>query len=259
MQHSHKAILCFDFDGTFVSRDPDEASMREMMTVLQDLRERGSAWVINTGRSLFQTLEGLTQHSIRQIPDYIIAREGELFHRSQYNRWLDLGDWNTRRTQDHKKLYKSKDKFFREVQKWLAQNTQSKWISEPAEPAGVVSATEEEMDLLCQWLDARLPQHPELSYQRNTIYLRFTHIGYSKGSTLRELASRLHIHPQHILVIGDNHNDLPMMDPEVAQNLACPVNAIPEIQAAVRSHDGFVSRYPATLGCVEALRYYFYD
>lgn len=259
MQQDHKAILCFDFDGTFVDRQPDEAAMGDLMEMLRDLRERGAAWVINTGRSLYQTLEGLTQHGIRQIPDFIIAREGEIYHRSQYNRWVDVGEWNAQRMKDHKKLYKSKEKFLREVQRWLADRTAAKWISEPTEPAGIQSSTEAEMEDICEWLDAQLHQHPELCYQRNSIYLRFTHYAYSKGTALAELSALLHIMPEHMFVAGDNHNDLSMLSANIAHHLACPSNAIPVVQAAVQEHEGFVANYPATLGCVEALSYFFYE
>lgn len=233
--------------------------MNELMEMLRDLRERGAAWVINTGRSLYQTLEGLTLHGIRQIPDFIIAREGELYHRSQYNRWIDVGEWNAQRARDHKKLYKSKEKFFRELQNWLRERTAAKWISEPQEPAGIVSSTEAEMEGICEWLDAQLPEHRELSYQRNSIYLRFTHEAYSKGTALAELSAILQIMPEHMFVAGDNHNDLSMLTTDVAHHLACPVNAIPLVQAAVAQHDGFISEHPSTLGCVESLDYYFYS
>ncbi len=254
-----KAILCFDFDGTFVEPDVDPQALQELLALIEDLRSRGAAWVINTGRSLFQTLAGLTQHDIRQIPDYIVAREGEIYHCSKYNRWIDLGDWNSHRTSDHKKLYKAKEAFFVETRKFLMDHTAATWVSEPQDPAGIISVSEMEMDSICAWLNERLPQHPELNYQRNSVYLRFTHVDYSKGTALRALCEYLEISPEHVFVVGDNHNDLSMLSTEVAHCLACPANALAEVQEVVASQEGFIAQGTATQGCIEALAYYFYE
>lgn len=258
MQQDYRAILCFDFDGTLVDRETDEGALLELMDIVGDLRDRGAAWVINTGRSLFQTLEGLTQHRITLVPDFIVAREGEIFQRSQFNRWVDVGDWNERRTKDHKKLYRSKDKFFREIQQLVAGETKIKWVSDAHEPAGLVCNDEEEMTDICKWLDEQLVEHPELRYHRNSIYLRFSHHAYSKGSALAELGSVLSVPADHRFVAGDNHNDLSMLKEQVALNLACPANSIAEVQAAVQEAQGFISEHESTRGCIDALDYYFY-
>ena len=259
MPTDHRAILCFDFDGTFVNREPHAEAMGKLLGMLEDLRSRGSAWVINTGRSLHQTLEGLTQHGIRQTPDYIVAREGEVFQPGPFKRWIDVGQWNTQRHEDHKKLYKSSAKFLDEIRRWLQRNTEAAFISEASEPAGIISSTEEEMARICAWLDPLLQAHPELDYQRNSIYLRFTHHHYSKGTALLHLAKFLNITPEHTFAAGDNHNDLSMLALEVAHQLACPSNSLPIVKDAILAQRGFVASQPATQGCIEALSHYFYD
>lgn len=255
----HQAILCFDFDGTLVSRQPNPEAMRSLLTMLHDLRERGSAWVINTGRSLHQTLDGLTQHGIRQMPDFIVAREGEIFRPGPYQRWVDVGEWNNQRSSDHKRLYKASGKFFRELRAWLEAHTTAAFISEPQDPAGIISSSEEEMEMICAWLEPQLQSHPELDYQRNSIYLRFTHQRYSKGTALRHLADWLGVTPEQTFVAGDNHNDLSMLTREVAHCLACPSNSLDIVKETIQSQQGYVAAHPATEGCIEALAHYFYD
>jgi HAD superfamily hydrolase (TIGR01484 family) len=258
-ESSAKAILCFDFDGTFVDTSPDAEAMSALLARLDDLRSRGAAWVINTGRSLYNTLDGLARHGIRTAPDYIVAREGEIYHLSQFNRWIDFGDWNHRRAHDHRKFYRSHAKFFRVIRNWLHEHTHAQFISEEQEPAGIVSSTEDEMNFICQWLDAQREQHPELDYQRNSIYLRFTHHGYSKGTALRELCRVLGIPPDFVFAAGDNHNDVSMLTTEIAHGLACPSNAVDEVQVVVHEQGGFLAEEPATRGCIAALNHYFYD
>lgn len=259
MPASAKAILCFDFDGTLIDPHPDPVAIGQLLGFLEDLRLRGAAWVINTGRSLYSTLDGLQRCGIRTAPDYIVAREGEIYHLSQFNRWVDFGDWNLRRAKDHKKFYRSHAKLFHQIRRWLKEHTQAQFISEAQEPAGIVSSTVEEMDSICQWLDQHRQEWPDLDYQRNSIYLRFTHCNYSKGTALRELSTVLGIAPAHVFAAGDNHNDLSMLTREVAHGLACPSNAISEVKDAVRVQGGFLAAEPATRGCVAALSHYFYD
>ena len=256
---SAQAILCFDFDGTLVHEEPDVESMRSLLEILHDLRSRGAAWVINTGLSLYHTLEGLARHGIRHSPDYIVAREGEIYHLSQFNRWVDFGDWNARRARDHKRFYKAHAKFFKQIRRWLHENTRAQFISEEQEPAGIVSSTVDEMDEICLWLERHREERADLDYQRNSIYLRFTHRDYSKGTALRELSRVLGIEPEFVFAAGDNHNDLSMLTREVAHGLACPSNAILEVQHAVSSQGGYLAPTPATQGCVAALAHYFYD
>ncbi len=71
-------ILCFDFDGTLIHPDSDPVFHPTLGQMIQQLRGQGAAWVINTGRSLAQTLQGLAQHGIYMEPDFIIAQECDI-------------------------------------------------------------------------------------------------------------------------------------------------------------------------------------
>ena len=82
----HSAILCFDFDGTLVDRPSDPYDIARLEEFLKHMHLRGAIWGINTGRSLYHTLDGLTEHGFRQVPDFIIARECEIYHRNDFNR-----------------------------------------------------------------------------------------------------------------------------------------------------------------------------
>ena len=54
-------LLSFDFDGTLVHPGSDPVFHPELGRMIRQLRQQGAAWVINTGRSLPQTLEGIAQ------------------------------------------------------------------------------------------------------------------------------------------------------------------------------------------------------
>jgi hydroxymethylpyrimidine pyrophosphatase-like HAD family hydrolase len=103
--------------------------------------------------------------------------------------------------------------------------------------------------------EARDPES-KFHYQRNTIYLRFCHADYHKGAALAELARLIDIPRENIFAAGDHHNDVSMLNGEVAAMPACPANAIEEVKAAVRNAGGYVAQREHGAGVHEALRYF---
>jgi hydroxymethylpyrimidine pyrophosphatase-like HAD family hydrolase len=134
----------------------------------------------------------------------------------------------------------------------------AKFISDHVEPAGVTTRDIDDMSKVCEWIDAQKEEWPELSYQRNDIWLRFSHNGYNKGTALVELRRMLQVSAEFTFAAGDNYNDLPMLQPGVAHGLACPANAVPDISGHVAELGGFVAAEPATVGIISAIEHYFY-
>src|SRR5256886_10745151 len=64
----------------------------------------------------------------------------------------------------------------------------------------------------------------------NTIYLRFCHADYHKGAALAELARLIDVPRENIFAAGDHHNDISMLNGQVAAMPACPANAIEEVK-----------------------------
>src|SRR5205823_14168892 len=122
--------------------------------------------------------------------------------------------------------------------------------------AGLIAASEEEMDRVTEFIEGARAKEPKFNYQRNTIYLRFCHADYHKGAALAELARLIDIPRESIFAAGDHHNDISMLDGEVAGVPACPANAIEEVKAAVRSAGGYVAQREHGAGVREALRHF---
>ena len=255
----HSAILCFDFDGTLVDAPSDPYEIARLEEFIVHMQKRGAAWSINTGRTLYHTLDGLREHGFTLTPDYIIARECEIYHLNEFKRWVDLGEWNRQCASDHKRFHKTHARFFKRLQKHIETEMRgAKFISDHVEPAGVTTRDMEEMGRVCEWIDAQRADWPELSYQRNDIWLRFNHDGYNKGTALLELRRLTGISAEFTFAAGDNYNDLPMLQPHVAHGIACPANAVPDISGHVSSLGGFVASEPATVGLIAAIEHYFY-
>jgi HAD superfamily hydrolase (TIGR01484 family) len=256
---THSAILCFDFDGTLVDRPSDPYDIARLEEFIKHMHLRGAVWGINTGRSLYHTLDGLKEHGFRQVPDFIIARESEIYHRNDFNRWVDLGDWNQRAAADHKKFYKAHARFFKRLQKHVATEMRgARFISDDMEPAGLTTCDAEDMQRACDWIEAQRDEWPDLGYQRNDIWLRFNHSDYNKGTALLEVRRVTGVGAEFTFAAGDNYNDLPMLQPHIAHGLACPSNAVPDIASHIASVGGYVAKEPATQGIVAAIGHFFY-
>lgn len=250
------ALFSFDFDGTLVDWEPHPPLHPGFVQFLSEIKSRGAVWSINTGRTLMHTLEGIAQHGLTPLPDFIMAKEREIYCPGRFNRWHDLGDWNERCRKEHRKFLRSHKGFFKRARKFLETETKAQFIDNGDEPPGIVSSTEEEMQRICEFIDTEAHDDPILSYQRNFVYLRFAHSSYSKGTVLAELGRYLGLAPGHICAAGDNHNDLSMLDPRIASGLICPSNAIDEVRQAVGGAGGVVADKRASFGVLDGLLSY---
>lgn len=250
-------LLCFDFDGTLVNHEGELPVHPAMGDMLREFRRRGAAWVVNTGRSLHQTLEGLAQHNLFMLPDYIIAQECEIYRPGFFRAWTDYGSWNRRARAAHDHFVERHRGFLSAMQEHVARNTKAEFLMGDFGQVGIVAVDEPELDGICGVIEEKRAQQPDIGYHRNGRYLRFSHADFSKGTALRELGRLLRLPRERIFAAGDNHNDLPMLDTRIAANIACPSNALEPVKAHVRGRGGFVADRPASEGMMEALRHFF--
>jgi len=252
-------LLSFDFDGTLANPDENPPVVAEFFEVVKSMRlSHGAYWGINTGRPLMFILEGIVEARFPFFPDYIIAREREIYTPNDFGRWVPALDWNTQSSKAHQKLFRKSRRFLKRAQQWVEDETGAVWGMQEADPVGIVASTVSEMDWIVRRLDEELTQFPELSYQRNGIYLRFSHQDYHKGTAMAELARLIGVDASRTFAIGDSHNDLDMLDPELAGCLACPGNACNEVKARVAESGGFIAKNLASRGTVEALKDVFF-
>lgn len=255
--NKHTFILCFDFDGTLVHSETEPAFHPALGDMIRQLRRMGAAWVINTGRSLEQTLQGLGGHGIFMEPDFIIAQECEIFRPGLISRWKDYGSWNRQARRAHERFMRDHRKSIDAIRQMVETQTKAEFMEGDFGQVGVVATSDAELDGICEYIEQHQREFPDIGYHRNGIYLRFSHSGFSKGSALGELARLLKLTPEQVFAAGDNYNDLPMLDLRYAAQIACPGNALEPIKHAVKSRGGFVANGIASLGMIEALEHYF--
>jgi HAD superfamily hydrolase (TIGR01484 family) len=250
-------LLSIDFDGTLVSRVSEPVLDRDCMELIRDLQNKGALFAINTGRSVDLLESGLADFEFPVRPDFILTTEREVFRPgTNGEKWEPFGDWNERCARDHAELFSSAESVLAEVVDFVAQKTKAQLIYHTEGLEGLRAENEEEMDRIVQFIEEARDPESKFHYQRNTIYLRFCHADYHKGAALAELARLIDIPRENIFAAGDHHNDVSMLNGEVAAMPACPANAIEEVKAAVRNAGGYVATREHGGGVYEALKYF---
>ena len=250
-------LLSIDFDGTMVSRVSEPVLDRDCMELIRDLQQEGVVWAINTGRSVDLLQSGLTDYEFPIRPDFILTTEREVFRPgTNGEKWEPFGDWNARCARDHAELFSSAQSILAEVVDFVTRKTKAQLLYHSEGLEGLRAENEEEMDRIVEFIEKARADHTKFDYQRNTIYLRFCHGDYHKGAVLGELARLIDIPRENIFAAGDHHNDISMLNGDVAGMPACPANAIEEVKAAVRSAGGYVAQRQHGAGVHEALKYF---
>ncbi len=253
-------IISTDFDGTLVNNDYWPSFVPQLVERIELLRQQGAVWAVNTGRCLWHIVEGLQTNRFPHSPDYVLTNEREVFRRSSdhnnHDGWEDFGEWNARCANEHELAFQTAGGFFSIIESYAMDKGRLRVMQNAQSLEGLVAETEADMDEMVSYIDEVRTNFPQVSYQRNSVYLRFCHVDYHKGSALTELARLLEIDRSSIFAIGDNHNDLPMLDGNAAAMNACPANSVPEVKSLVQSVGGYIAAGDASSGVVEALDYY---
>lgn len=249
-------LISTDFDGTLIGHPSDGRCIEAFGRVLMDHRKDGGLWVINTGRSYEHTLEGIRHFQAPIQPDFLVCLEREIYVHDGGGKWNSHEEWNLTCQRRHDFLFEEVKPLLGSVVDYINASSDVTLISEEGHPVGLVTTSEEVMEHVVEVIEHHAREYPDFSYQRNTIYLRFCHRAYHKGSALEEIARLANIPATSIFAAGDNYNDLAMLDGKYAHMPACPHNAIPEVKNIVESAAGYVARTKYAEGIAEAYQWF---
>ena len=259
MRHFDKIrLISTDFDGTLVDHGGQPPVAPGLFDCLAELRAGGVLWAMNTGRALEHIVEGLAEFKFPFAPDYVLTTERHVFRPSANGQgWDDYGDWNLRCEQAHLELFVTARPLLDQIAAYVETQTKGQVIYEDSLPAGVIASSDAEMDEVEAFVRASQKEaYPTFHYQRNTIYLRFCHMDYSKGAALGELGRLLEIPREQIFAVGDHFNDMQMLDGKFARWVACPGNSAELVKETVRKAGGYVAQGACGAGVVEALDFF---
>lgn len=252
-----RCVLGFDFDDTLLLKHGEERFDSRFFDSIREARsDEGAIWGIATGRSLYQLIEGFSQIDLPFLPDYVVTREREVYFPGDFGRWQPHEEWNRACEKDHAKLFRKARRPLKKIRQFVEEETEARWSSVEGDEAGIVATSVNEMDKILGHIEA-VKTPAALTYERNTIYLRFSHHEYHKGSGLLKAAEKWGVGPEGILAVGDNFNDLSMLQPEVSGGCGCPANSVQFVKDFVHGRGGFVAREEGSVGAMEILAAYF--
>ncbi len=247
-------LIATDFDGTLHADFEHPPVPADLQSMIGQLQAFGAFWVINTGRDLSSLVETLSQACLAIRPDFVVVVEREIYCRlgSQY---VGLAQWNRGCCLAHEELFARIQPDLPRLAGWVHSHYRAKVYEDAYSPFCLLADNNDDADAIHEYLNTFCQSAANLVVVRNGVYARFSHQTYNKGTALAEIARRLGIGREHILVAGDDFNDLPMLSRHYARWLVAPFNAIQEVKETVLRQRGYVSHQPFGSGVARGLEF----
>lgn len=248
-------LISTDFDGTLHADFETPPVPHDLQELIGSLQQQGAKWVINTGRDLSSVMEGMARARLTIKPDYLVVVERDIYvhNGSHYD---PSTAWNYACRKAHDKLFTEVRPAVPRLVDWVSKRFKASLYEDAFSPFCLIAESNADADAIQVYLEEFCATVPGLTIVRNDIYARFSHVGYNKGTALKEIARQLGVAHERIFAAGDHLNDLPMLSGEFARCVAAPDNAIPAVKELVRSQNGYVSHQPWGHGVARALEHF---
>ncbi|HSI85519.1 MAG: HAD family hydrolase [Candidatus Methylacidiphilales bacterium] len=255
-------FISTDYDGTFSRPGSSEIYESHFFDRLREWNKHERVyWAVNTGRNLLSVESELRHRGAPYMPDFLITIEREVYQRQGASFSMGLykpwGDWNQVCSDRHAKLYATTEQLWVDARRWLREHTHANVMVDPGSPIGMIARDEEEAARIVQYMTELLEGYPGVKLVHNSIYFRFSHEDYNKGTAMHAVANSLGIPVDQVFAAGDHSNDIPMLNTRYAGHLACPGNATAEVKHLVLSQGGYLATAHNGEGTLEALEYIF--
>jgi HAD superfamily hydrolase (TIGR01484 family) len=245
-------LICTDFDGTLHHGTETPPVPHELQLLIQHCQQQGMTWLINTGRELNELIKILCQSGLIVQPDYLVVVEREIHYRRGAN-YLPLLDWNESCQRQQERLFVRIRPRLPEAFQWIHSHYQATLYADSYSPLCLIARNNQDAEDILKYLVRFFQDEPELTFVRNDIYARCSHVAFNKGTAMAEVARHLRIARDQVFAAGDHYNDLPMLSPEYARWIVAPANAIPEVKSEVLRQGGYVSPQSHGRGVMDGL------
>lgn len=252
------SLVSLDFDGTILSyAHPGGVFAPDVIRTLNELEPLGIAWCTNSGREL-DDQKAVIARSIEQglahHPAALVCAETVVYVRDRSD-YMPLEPWNQQAREKLQACHARVQEKLKEKIGYIEKQYKPK-LSAIGDlfTAFLLHEQEGAPVSLHQDLDRFLDGLDEVMLSRNGGWVAVNHRDLGKGNALLAFARHAGIDPSTILAVGDHHNDLSMLLPEVAGFLGCPADATPEVRQAIRKAGGIIAKNPGPAGTVEIIR-----
>lgn len=252
--------VCLDFDGTILSYDEAMGFVHPtVVDLLNRLPDRDLQWWTNSGRDFadqLAVLEASRLRGLRHLPTVMMCSESTLYLR-QGDGYRPHNEWN-------RFVHELLHAFHEDVQK-LIRPRLADWVHryQPRHVSmwkmGTAMFVEEEDDRPARLRDEfreALGALPDAVADANGGWVFVQHTKLGKGNVLRCCLEHFAWPGEHVLAIGDNYNDLDMLDGSVTPHVGCPADSVPDVISVVTRAGGKVATADGPLGTCEVIRAY---
>ena len=247
-----------DADGTLMGHRREFEQYRAFRDRIAELRTTyGVIWVVCTGRSL-----GGYKHIFRPMrifgisPDFVIVNHAYIFECKKWG-FLPHWIWNLRILwldwRDELIVRRALPKIRKAV---LARNPFARVLVSNRNRLSFRFDDESAAEFGANVLRSEVRPYKYLQVFQSPVEISVRVIPFTKGLAVTELARHLKIANRQILVVGDGHNDISMMEIEPPCYTACPANAAPEVVETVHRTHGHIASERNLDGVMEVLTAY---
>lgn len=246
-------LLATDLDGTLIGGADEFPVYSDLRARVSLLREQyGAAWAICTGRSYRSFREFFSpMRTMGLTPDFVIVHHAFIYARWRFGYFPHLL-WNLRILA---LLWLDRFSSRRAIAEWhllIARVSQGMhtvrrrqdrlWLRFKTEEAAAYAEKE---------LRERVKEFRHFRVFRYLKEVDVRSVPFTKGMAIQQLALHMGVRHEHILTIGDGHNDISALDGSVSRFCGCPMNAEPEVMAAVHEAGGHIASERSLRGVIE--------
>jgi hydroxymethylpyrimidine pyrophosphatase-like HAD family hydrolase len=253
-------LVCLDFDGTVMVYDDGPGYFHpDVIAFLNALEPRGIRWCSNSGRDRddqLRVIEASRQRGLRHEPDALVCSESLVYLRDGTD-FLPLEPWNSDAFRHLEELHQHVQARLEPVRNALETRYQPRlaYVG-PAFTAYMLKDVDGLPEQFAAELEALLHGVPNWMLTRNGGWVAVLHVNLGKGNALTAYATHRGLPARHILAVGDQLNDLNMLEGDAAHHVGCPGNALPEVQDVVRKKAGYIATAPAPEGTLAVLKHF---
>ena len=253
-------LVCLDFDGTIMVYDEPPGHFHpDVITLLNDLEKRGIAWCTNSGRDQYDQLDVLERCKKRglvHLPVALLCSESLIYGKNDGG-YISFEPWNTRVQEELRRLHKQVQELldpkldgivarYRSCPFYIGENYTA--FNVPQEDGLPVKLFNEMRDMLRDVKGCMV--------SRNGGWVAIITELAGKGNILREFTGKTGYARENVIAVGDQFNDLTMLNGNAAGMVGCPGDSIPEVIEIVRGANGYVAQAEGPLGTIEVIRHW---
>lgn len=246
-------LVVTDLDGTVLDEDRGRATPPELWAALAEFQAVGGRWWVATGRDLPDALEAISRAGSRGLPSVVVATE-QLIFRRRGDSFVGCAGWNDPCRRVLARLFADNAAAVDAMRIHLDTDHCGCRYEDPLSPLCVEARSVAELARIRVALAPWVASMAGAAFAQNDRYGRVTHRDFHKGSAVAHVQARASLRAERTVAVGNDLNDLPMLDSRVAAVTAAPGDAARAVLDAVARQGGVVGREPGPRGVLDALR-----